>query len=526
MFFHVRFAQFFGCRVRVRRREVLKSALLLPVVAAASGLAGRAIARPASTDLPYTGRFDTDTVPALARALASRPFSNDAATLPPALAKIDYDDFRQIRFEPAQALWRGDGLPFQAQFFHRGFLYHQRVDVHEVVAGASRPVAYRPEMFRFDGDLAPVPGDLGLAGFRLHAPLNRPDYFDEVCAFLGASYFRAVAEGQAYGLSARGLALRTGDPAGEEFPFFRAFWLERPAAGAHGITLHALMDGPSAAAVFRFDVSPGAETVFDVDMRLYPRVALTRAGIAPLTSMFQFDASDRVAIDDYRAAVHDSDGLAMFNGAGEQLWRPLRNPANLQESAFEDTAPRGFGLMQRKRAFADFGDAEARYHLRPSLWVEPLGDWGAGSVRLFEIPTADEYHDNIVAFWRPQAPLAAGREHRFRYRLHWCDRHAWTPALATVEQTRIGAGPGGSRQVVLDLAGGALAEWSGDTPPRADVSADAGEVTNIVTSRGPTGRWHMAFELHPPANAASELRATLRGAGGAPLSETWLYRWT
>jgi glucans biosynthesis protein len=526
MFFHVRFAQFFGYRICVRRREVLKSALLLPFAAAVPGLAGRAIARTAGSDLPYSGRFDDTTVPALARALAAHPFSNDAAELPPTLARIDYDDFRQIRFEPAQALWRGDGLPFQAQFFHRGFLYHQRVDVHELAAGASRPVAYRPGMFRFDGDVAPVPGDLGFAGFRLHAPLNRPDYFDEVCAFLGASYFRAVAEGQAYGLSARGLALRTGDPAGEEFPFFRAFWLERPAAGAGHITLHALMDGPSAAAAFRFDVTPGAQTVFDVDMRLYPRVALAQAGIAPLTSMFQFDASDRVGIDDYRAAVHDSDGLAMLNGAGEQLWRPLRNPATLQESAFEDATPRGFGLMQRKRAFADFGDAEARYHLRPSLWVEPLGDWGEGSVRLFEIPTADEYHDNIVAFWRPRAPLAAGREHRFRYRLHWCDRHAWTPALATVEQTRIGAGPDGSRQVVLDLDGGALAQWSGDTPPRADVTTDAGRLANVVASRGPAGRWHLAFELHPRAHAASELRATLRAADGAPLSETWLYRWT
>ena len=89
--------------------------------------------------------------------------------------------------------------------------------------------------------------DLGFAGFRLHAPINRADYFDEVAAFLGASYFRAVAKGQAYGLSARGLALKTGEPGPEEFPVFKAFWLERPARGANAIVVHALLDSPSAA---------------------------------------------------------------------------------------------------------------------------------------------------------------------------------------------------------------------------------------------------------------------------------------
>jgi glucans biosynthesis protein len=506
----------------MRRREVILAGLSWPLLGlcGADAHAEKAAARPAST------AFGEDTVPALARALAAQPFKPQSKQLPASLEKIGYDQYRGIRYNPDQALWRGLGLPFQAQFFHRGFFFRDRVDVYEVSGGRAQPVTYRPSQFSFAGTAAPSENDLGYAGFRLHAPLNRPEYFDEVCAFLGASYFRAVAKGQAYGLSARGLAIKTADPAGEEFPVFRAFWLERPARDARRVIVHALMDSPSAAAAFRFAIVPGAETVFDVSMRLYPRVDLDRAGIAPLTSMYQFDASDRNGIDDYRPAVHDSDGLALINGRGEQVWRPLHNPSVLQESAFEDEKPRGFGLMQRKREFADYADSEAHYEKRPSLWVEPVGDWGAGSVRLIEIPTADEFHDNIVAYWRPAQPLAAGREHRFDYRLHWCDRHEWLPNLAAVSGTRIGAAGKGARRVVIDLAGGTLAELPAGAEPRAAVTASKGKVANVVAHAMPArGTWRVAFELDPGQERSIELRMRLEDARG-PLSETWLYRWT
>ncbi|KRD74716.1 glucan biosynthesis protein G [Lysobacter sp. Root983] len=505
----------------MRRREVILAGLSWPVL----GLwgANAPAAEPAATP---AAAFGEDTVPAFARALAAQPFKPQSKQLPASLEKIGYDQYRGIRYNPDQALWRGLGLPFQAQFFHRGFFFRDRVDVYEVENGRAQPVIYKPSQFRFEGVSAPSENDLGYAGFRLHAPLNRPEYFDEVCAFLGASYFRAVAKGQAYGLSARGLAIKTADPGGEEFPVFRAFWLERPARDARRAIVHALMDSPSAAAAFRFEIVPGAETVFDVSMRLYPRVSLDRAGIAPLTSMYQFDANDRNGIDDYRPAVHDSDGLALINGRGEQIWRPLHNPAVLQESAFEDRAPRGFGLMQRKREFADYADSEAHYERRPSLWVEPVGDWGEGSVRLIEIPTADEFHDNIVAYWRPTQALAPGREHRFDYRLHWCDRHEWLPQLATVTGTRIGAGGKGARRIVIDLAGGALARLPAGSEPRAVVSASKGRVANVVAHPMPApGSWRVAFELEPGQERSVELRMRLEDARGA-LSEIWLYRWT
>lgn len=528
--------------IGVDRRELLIAGLSLPLAA----LAGKAMPAPLSLllgDGAQAGkgtlgtRFGPDTVPTMARELSARPFQPDTRTMPEALRRIAYDEYRDIRFDPSRALWRGESRPFQAQFFHRGFLHAQRVEMHEVVADVARPLVYKPDMFSFGAAPKPAATDLGFAGFRLHAPINGADYYDEICAFLGASYFRAVAGDQVYGLSARGLALRTGDPAGEEFPVFKAFWIERPAPGASGITVHALLDSPSAAAAFAFVIRPGTETVFDVSMRLYPRVDLAQAGIAPLTSMFQFDAGDRVGIDDYRQAVHDSDGLALLNGAGEQLWRPLRNPASLQESLFMDRQPRGFGLMQRKREFADFVDSEARYDRRPSAWVEPVGDWGKGGVHLFEIPTADEYHDNIVAFWRPRKPLVAGREHRFDYRLHWCDRHSWNPDLARLEATRsgaVGSSPGSgsgadpdTRRFVIDLRGGQLSSLAATAEPRAVVEASHGRVANIVAHSGAVdGTWRIAFELDPGDAPVIELRARLLAENGHPLSETWLYRWT
>lgn len=503
----------------VHRRELILSGLSLPLLSLGGALktfAADAVGVP----------FDRDTVAKLAATLASRPFTAPDKTLPPALAKIGYDQYRDFRYRPARALWREQGLPFQAQFFHRGFLFKDRVDVHTVHDGMARPFPFSTDLFSYAPQPVPDIGDVGFGGFRLHAAINRADHFDEVCAFLGASYFRAVAKGLNYGLSARGLALGTGEPAPEEFPVFKAFWLERPDADAEAIVMHALLDSPSVAGALCFRIDPGEETVFDVDARLYPRVELAHAGIAPLTSMFEFDASDRVGVDDYRPAVHDSDGLAMLNGHGEQTWRQLQNPPTLQHSGFQDDNPRGFGLMQRKRAYADYQDAEANYQNRPSLWVEPVGDWGAGEVHLVEIPTADEYHDNIVAFWRPEVPLAAGREHRWRYRLHWCRDHAWQPQLAVVVDTRVGSAPkDDARLFVVDLDGGRLADLPEDAKPQVDAATSGGALRNPVAYRdAASGHWRMSFELVPGGARVAELRARLIDAQG-PLSETWLYRW-
>jgi glucans biosynthesis protein len=326
--------------------------MLLPIATLPLGAARAADAPPNDAGTP----FDASTVRQHARALAAKPYQAPESKLPDPLAKLNYDQYRGIRFDPGHSLWRGTGLLFEVQFFHRGFLYTNRVDIYEVAGGTARPIRYSPDLFTFSDVPRPTADDLGFAGFRIHAPLNRPDYYDEVCAFLGASYFRAVAKGQGYGLSARGLTIKTGDSGGEEFPVFKAFWIERPAPRSLSIVVHALLDGPSAAAAFRFTIRPGEETLFDAESTVYPRVDINAAGLAPLTSMFYFGPNDRVGVDDYRPAVHDSDGLLMWTGWSEQLWRPLANPADLQISTFSDVNPRGFGLMQRRRDFVSYED--------------------------------------------------------------------------------------------------------------------------------------------------------------------------
>jgi glucans biosynthesis protein len=210
-----------------------------------------------------------------------------------------------------------------------GFIFDVPVNINLVVGRTARRVLFTNERFAYAPEVPLVTGAedyTGYSGFRVRARLNTPDQFDEFLIFQGATYFRAVAKDQAYGLSARGLAVRTARPEGEEFPVFTDFFIERPPEAAEQIVIHALLQSPSAVGAYTFTARPGEETTVDVHLKLFPRADLTAFGIAPLTSMFLFDASNRARFDDYRNAVHDSDGLQILNGRGERLWRPLANP--------------------------------------------------------------------------------------------------------------------------------------------------------------------------------------------------------
>ena len=508
-----------------RRSFILSAgAPFLAEAATRAPLAALAQAAPAAdTGSP----FNAASVRQLARDLAQHDFKAPTdSDLPDNLKHLTYDQYRSIRFLPERALWKDEHLRFQAQFFHRGFYYTTRVDMFQVADGHATPIRYSPSLFDF-GQVAPPPpdADLGFAGFRLHAPINRSDYYDEVCVFLGASYFRAVAKGQIYGLSARGLSINTADPKGEEFPYFKAFWLEKPAANADSIVVHALLDSQSVAGAYRFTIRPGEATIFDAEVALYPRRDVANSGFAPTTSMFFFDFNDRQNVDDYRPAVHDSDGLAIRNGRGEDIWRPLNNPRDLQVSIFGDTNPRGFGLLQRQRDFRTYQDLESRYEKRPSLWIEPIGDWGDGAVQLVEIPTKEEIHDNIVAFWRPKDPLKQKGEYSFTYRLHWGAEKPGMPPLARVVKTRIGAGPDNSRLFVLDVIGDKLKGAKVESA-KANLTADKGKISNVVIQLNPeTGGWRLSFRLAAGKEPVVELRGQLMD-GDAPLSEVWVYRWT
>ncbi len=459
--------------------------------------------------------------------MATQPFQAPDTKLPAALDRLSYDKYRGIRFRPERALWHDQKLGFEAQFFPRGFLYGARVDIFEVVAGQAARVPYSADLFDYADPALRVPDNLGFAGFRIHAPFDRPDYADELCVFLGASYFRAVAKGQVYGLSARGLSIATGNPRGEEFASFRAFWLERPQAGVNSLVIHALLDSRSAAGAYRFTVHPGDTTVFDVESTLYPRVDIAESGLAPLTGMFLFDANDRQRVDDWRPAAHDSEGLSMWTGRGEQLWRPLANPRDLQLSAFGDTNPRGFGLMQRKRTFADYQDIALDYGRRPSLWIEPIGDWGDGAVQLVEIPTSNETNDNIVAFWRPKEKLSAKGDYTATYRMHWGWDCPWTSKLARFADTRVGAiTDGNGRLFVLDITGDAVKALPHDAKLHAEIGSSKGKLQNVVVQPNPEiGGWRISFEMLPGDEKLVEMHCILMGEQGA-LSETWIYRWT
>ncbi|MCU0911857.1 MAG: glucan biosynthesis protein G, partial [Rhodobacteraceae bacterium] len=423
------------------------------------------------------------------------------------------------------ALFRDAGGALKADLFVAGLYFIHKIAINVVEDGAARPVIFDLGAFARSDRFPDLPPEgTGFAGLRLRGEVETRGVFQEYAVFQGASYFRAVGRGHGYGISARGLALNTGEPGGEEFPVFREFWIEAAPPGAPTVVVHALLDSPSVAGAYRFAVTKGETTEMEVSATLFPRVDLPTAGVAPGTSMFLFSDINRTRFDDFREAVHDSDGLLMMNGAGEALWRPLNNPTRLQISAFGDRNPRGFGLMQRARDLADYNDLEARYDRRPSLWVEPSGDWGAGSVILVEIPTDKEINDNIVAFWRPAEPLVAGREHRIGYRLHWCSASPAEGAVAPVIATSTGARVFEEGRIFSIDYGAHPA--LGEDPRRVDVRATttAGAISGTVLQRNPaTGGMRLDLTLVGDVPFA-EMRAEI-WRGGRHAAEVWLNRW-
>ena len=340
------------------------------------------------------------------------------------------------------------------------------------------------------------------------------------------SYFRALGKGMRYGLSARGLAIDTVGGQGEEFPRFSEFWIARPARDANLLTVYALLDSPRASGAYQLDVHPGDETVIDVRVRLYLRASVATLGIAPLTSMFDF-AENQPHRADFRPEVHDSDGLLVATGGGEWLWRPLLNPKQTLTTSFAMSSLRGFGLMQRDRDFKSYEDDEARYELRPSAWVEPVGDWGAGRVELVQLSTPDETNDNIVAYWVPKPGPAKGRPFDVAYRLHWQGARMEHPPGAWVTQTRAGRGyqqlADDEQQFVVDFTGPSLDALPADAAVRAVVTSPAnGQIMQSNAYRvAATGQWRMTVRVRQlDRKQPTELRGFLE-SGTNVLSETW-----
>ncbi|MGK7651085.1 MULTISPECIES: glucan biosynthesis protein [unclassified Roseovarius] len=493
---------------------------------AASALSSALPRLAAATDGPLA--FSRDMIVEKARALSRSDFT-PRDTVPEDWRALSYDQYRDIRFPIEHALWADTDRSYNIDFFAPGLYFPRATKVSAVEDGTVRPVPFDLAMFD-KGDLVPdltkTAESLGFSGIRLRTDLGHPEYKTEFCVFQGASYFRAIGIGQTYGLSGRGLALRTADPEGEEFPEFIEFWLEAPGPDQANMVVHALMDSPSVTGAYRFDIAPGPASVMEVEATLFPRVELDHVGLGPLTSMFLFDQTNRNQFDDFRPAVHDNDGLLMLNGNGEVIWRPLANPSQLQVSSFVDTNPRGFGLMQRARKLSDFADLEALYHNRPGLWVEPKGDWGRGAVTLVEIPTREEIYDNIVAYWRPADPMPAGQQVDLSYRLTWAAEAPVQRDVPRVLNTAMGKRAfGEGRVVVIDFEDSPLFD---DGPDEIDMHIHSPhvEVSDGVLQRNPaTGGLRLAFNFDPGERGHVELRAQLR-KDGQDASEVWLYRWT
>ncbi len=470
-------------------------------------------------------RFDPALVVDLARQLAAKPFVPPQTDLPDPLSNLTYEQYIGIKsLQPP--IWSADGRGIAVEPLHRGFLFNNAVDLFVVEDGAVRRIGYNPSQFEYGRLNVPASiGDIGFSGFRLIAMPGEGKPFD-FAILQGATFFRALARGQNYGAIARALTLKPAEAKGEEFPIFRAFWLERPGVGSNAITIHGLIDSESTAGAIRMTFRPGDMTIVDVETSLFPRVNLEHVGLGGIGSTYFYGPNDRRNAEDIRPAVYESSGLQMLNGQGEWLWRPLHNPETLQISAFVDSSPRGFGLLQRERSYAAFQDDDQRFERRPSLWIEPLGDWGQGSVQLLEIPTEAEINDNILAYWRPKAAMTAGSEVAFAYRQYWGWNSPERPPLATVAATRVGRGSGGRRRrFTVDFSGDML----GDNSPgdlRSVLTVGPGAFHNLKLWPYPERKTvRVAFELDPGNENACEMRLILE-AGGKPISETWLYRWT
>jgi glucans biosynthesis protein len=514
------------------RRTFVESLGALAAALLATPAAAQTQAAPASP-----ARFGFDDVLRRARDLAGAPYEANPPPLPDVLAKLDYDSYRDIRFRPDKALLTGAGGPFRMQMFHPGFLFTRPVVVNIIRDGIAAPVPYSASLFDYGRNKfeRALPVNLGFAGFRLHAPLNDPKVHDELISFLGASYFRFLGRRQRYGLSARGLAIGVGARETEEFPVFREFWIEQPEPEAGRAVIYALLDGPSLTGAYQFHVYPATETVLDVTMTLFPRRPIPRIGIAPLTSMFFIGENDRRIVEDFRPELHDSDGLMIHTGAGEWLWRPLRNPREISTSMFLDNNPRGFGLMQRDRAFEHYQDIDLSYELRPSYWVEPRGQWGEGSIELVEIPTSDETNDNIVAYWTPKVVPEPGQSPSWGYRITTTsDDYKLHPGGAAYNtwQTQpraLGsaepAAPG-SRRFIIDFAGGDLAYFLSD-PEKVQIvpSTSAGRITRTFLVPNPkTEGFRAGIDIQLDKGQSTDLRAFLK-AGNRALTETWTFPW-
>lgn len=487
--------------------------------------------------------FGFDDVAKQAEELSQQGYSEPERNLPDELRNLNFAQYEQIQFKRDRDVWSGDGMPFTLSFFHEGMHYDSAIKLHSVDdQGEVHDFAYKPDDFTY-GDLKLSDNvknstDLGIAGFKVNYALNDNPRKDETMVFLGASYFRVVGKDQVYGVSGRGLAVDTGLSSGEEFPRFKEFWVVKPSKSSQYLTIFALLDSASVTGAYRFVLRPGADTVVDVKSRLYLRRPIEKLGIAPLTSMYLYGPAQPSSELNYRPAIHDSNGLLISDSQNGWTWRALANPAKLMINEQATPRLRGYGLMQRNHDFSAYQDIANRYDLRPSAWVEPQNEWGAGKIELIQIPTPNETNDNIVSMWLPETAPEPGTplDYDYRFTVTKNESRYADPSLAWVEQTRRSRGEvlkdnlvresDGSLAFVIDFDGAALSGLGADA--NISVQASVGDNGELVGSRAEpnpaTGGWRVFVKVKRSDNSKPlDIRAYLN-KGDQRLSETWYYR--
>jgi glucans biosynthesis protein len=492
-----------------------------------------------------------------ARSLAAAPYQPRGTGLAEFWSQLTYDQHRDIRFNMESGLWWGDG-PYSIDFFHPGWTAKKTISIYEVSAGKDAPLGFDSSLFDYGKNIIPAgtPPPPGYAGWRARTKLNSPDYMDEFLVFLGASYFRAIPKDSPYGLSARGLSINSGLPGvPEEFPDFTEFHLEKPATDAKSLVAHALLEGESVTGAYRFTVTPGVETVMDIEAELTLRRPVKQLGLAPFSSMFWFGENTHPRPYDFRPEVHDSDGLLMELESGHLHFRPLEHTRDqFRHCVFTLERPRSWSLVQRDRSFLSYQDVEAAYHLRPSARVEPVTGFDQGRLHLIEMPTKDETEDNIVLVWEPVPGPEIGKPFHLHYRLRW-QRDPAPSGLFAVRDTRLGNPVQKPAEVLvaIDFAKPlAPTEKAGD--PKWDdisklkpvVTVNHGDakilhvgltdlsmpnVDALPAGLGRSKHIHMPqvlrafFVLDPGTARDLDLTCELQDANGNALSERWLYYW-
>jgi glucans biosynthesis protein len=524
----------------VDRRTVLKGAA---AAAAVSAIGENAAAAPDGLSFGEPSAFSFDLLKAQAREKAHGPYAPPPHPAPEIVQKINYEEWGKIRFRPDHALFADGPGRFPVTFFHLGLFFQKAVDMYAVEDGLARKVVYDQSYFDMPANSVAhgLPQGAGFAGLRIQEA--RDGVLDwrknDWVAFLGAAYFRAIGELHQYGLSARGIALDVAvADRPEEFPDFTQFYVDSQPSD-DTLIVYALMEGPSIVGAYRFALKRGKGVTMDIESTLFVRAAVSRFGIAPLTSMYWYSETKKQTAIDWRPEVHDSDGLSMWSGSGERLWRPLNNPPRIMVSAFTDNNPRGFGLCQRDRVFDHYLDG-VFYDRRPTLWVEPMpaadgSGWGKGWIQLCEIPTDDEIHDNVVAMWVPEQPPPAGAEIALNYRLHWLADEPYPSKLARCVATRLGRGgqpglprPTGVRKFVVEFLGAPLASLPYGVKPDMVVTASRGSLEGYrhieAVPDDVPGHWRAEFDLTVDGAEPVEMRCFLQ-ANGETLTETWMFQY-